>query len=342
MIRDTRHTLAALLAATGLLAPVCSTATGSPVEAAPGVFAVVEGTTISTQEFQSALANAVRQKYYHRQPQEEQLVLLRQEVADRLVNRVLLLKEAERRRIRSDDAKVRAQIAAYEDRYRDRPQWQESRAHILPALSQALREQSMISQLESAARATTPPSEAALKAYYTQHQDSFTEPERVRLSMILLKVDPSAPAAAWEKAAEKAHAIVAQLRKGADFRELARLSSDDSSAREGGDLGYRHRGMLPAGVEGEVDRMATGAISEPFRLLEGIAVFRLTERQPARLRSFEDVRRSVAELWAREQGDAQWKDLIVRLRARAEITFGGARASSRADEGVAPGARTAR
>ena len=319
------RTLAGLAVAVGLLAPACWAATGPPGDTPSAVFAVVEGTVISEQEFKGALAVAVRQKFYHRQPPDDQLAALRQEVSDRLVNRVLLLKEAQRRGIRPDEEKVRADVAAYEKRYRDRPQWQESRVHVLPALTRGLQEQSLIAQLEAATRVAPPPTAAALRAYYGKHPESFTEPERVRLSMILLKVDPSAPAAAWEQALEQAQDIVKQLRKGADFAALARVNSGDDSARDGGDLGYQHRGMLPAGVESEIDGMAPGAISAPFRLLEGIAVFRLAERKPAQRRRLEDVKRNVAELWARGRGEAQWRALIARLRAGAEIRIGGDR-----------------
>lgn len=323
MIRIKRA-LASLAAAAGLLAPACWGATGPDADGVPSaVFAMVGGVVISAQEFEGALAAAIRQKFYHRRPPDDQLAALRNEITDRLVNRVLLLKEAQRRGIRPDEEQVRAQIAAYEQRYRDRPQWQESRAQVLPALTRALQEQSVIVQLEAATRVAPPPAEAGLRAYYESHPELFTQPEQLRLSMILLKIDPSAPASAREQAQEQAQDIIKQLANGADFAELARLHSDDESARGGGDMGYRHRGMLPAGVESEIDKLALGAISGPLRLLEGVAIFRLAERRPAQLRTLEEVRGNVAELWAREQGETQWRGLLARLRADAEIRIAG-------------------
>ena len=316
--------LASLATAAALLAPACWAATGPEAHGAAGaVFAVVEGTAISTQEFEAALAGAIRQKFYHRRAPEEQLAALRQEVTDGLVNRVLLLNEARRRGIRPDEEKVRKEVMAYEQRYRDQPQWQKARVQLLPALTRALEEQSVITQLETATRVVPPPDEIGLGAYYESHPEQFTEPERVRLSMILLKVDPAAPAAAWQQALAQSQDVVKQLTAGADFAELAQLHSGDSSARDGGDLGYRHRGTLPAGVESGIDKLAPGAISEPFRLLEGIAVFRLVERKTAQLRSLKDVRRNVAELWSREQGETQWRKLLARLRSGADIRIGG-------------------
>ncbi|TAK67054.1 MAG: hypothetical protein EPO19_12260 [Betaproteobacteria bacterium] len=337
-----KRTLAGLAAAAWFLAPACLAANGPDAGSSPdAVAAVVDGAAISAQQFEVALAAAIRQKYYHRQPPEDQLAALRREVTDSLVNRVLLLKEAQRLGIRADAEQVRAKIADYEQRYRDLPQWRESRARVLPELTRALEEQSAVAQLEAATRVAPSPAEAELRAYYESHPELFTQPEQLRLSMILLKIDPSAPAAAREQALEHARDIVKQLANGADFAGLARRHSGDSSAADGGDMGYRHRGMLPQGIETVIDKMAPGAISEPLRLLEGIAIFRVAERRPAQLRTLEEVRRNVAELWAREQGEAQWRELNARLRAGAEIRIGGDRVRASAGDSGTAGAGAA-
>ena len=336
-----QRALAGLATAAGLLAPAA--AVGSDADGAPGAaFAVVNGAVISAQEFDNALAAAIRQKFYHRQAPEEQLAALRGEVTERLVNRVLLLKEALRRGIRPDEEQVRAKIADYEKRYRDSPQWQESRAQVLPVLTRALEEQSAVAQLEAAIRVAPPPTEAGLHAYYESHPKLFTQPEQLRLSMILVKIDPSSPAPVREQALAQAQNIVKRLANGADFADLAREHSGDSTARDGGDLGYRHRGMLPQGIETEIDKLAPGAISAPLRLLEGVAIFRVAERRPAQLKTLDEVRVNVAELWAREQGETQWRELNAMLRVGAEIRIGPERLSGAAAGGAAAGGTTAR
>jgi len=331
------RSLVSLAAAAWLFTPACWA--GETLNDSPeAVFAVVDGAVISTQQFETALAAAVRQKFYHRKPPEDQLPALQREVADGLVNRLLLIREAQRRGIRADEEQVRAETAIYERRYLDQPQWQENRAQILPALTRVLEEQSVIAQLEAATRAVPQPAEAELRAYYESHPEQFTQPEQLRLSMILLKIDPSALASEREQVLERAQDLTKQLASGADFAALARQYSGDGSAAEGGDLGYRHRGTLPQGIETVIDQMAPGAISEPLRMLEGMAIFRLAERRPAQLRTLEAVRRNVAELWAREQGESQWRALNARLRAGAEIRMVGAGVRAYASDSGAIGA----
>jgi parvulin-like peptidyl-prolyl isomerase len=137
--------------------------------------------------------------------------------------------------------------------------------------------------------------------------------------VILLKVDPSSPQAAWNAAHEEARRIRQRLAAGADFAELAKLHSGDLSAGRGGDMGYIHRGMLPAPVQAVVDGLAPGAISAPVQVLEGVAILRLEDRKVARQRSFDEVRERAGDLWQRAEADAAWKALIADLRKRTSI-----------------------
>ena len=66
------------------------------------------------------------------------------------------------------------------------------------------------------------PTEAQARAYYDAHKDLFVEPEKLRLSVILLKVDPSAPKAAWDKARDEAAAHAQAHRRRRGFRRRSR------------------------------------------------------------------------------------------------------------------------
>ena len=309
-----------------LVALSFSVAAAAETAVQPPAFAVVDGVRLSAAEYEQAVALAVRQKFYHRSPAEDVLAGVRREVADSLVDRVLLLKEAKRRGLKPDRAKVDGALAAYEERYGSSPQWPKVKAEALPKLTARLEEDSLVAQLEARVRDVPPPDEKALRAYYTTHPDLFTEPEQVRLSVILLKVDPSARRAAWDKADAEGQEIYKKLKAGGDFAAIARARSNDAeSAKAGGDMGYLHRGMLPEGLHGEIDKLVPGAISPPVRLLEGVAVFRLQDRKQQRLRGFDEVRPRAAELVRRERSDAAWGALTASLRKRAVIEIDGSR-----------------
>lgn len=286
------------------------------------VFAVVGEQLVTFGEYQNALSIGMRQKYFHAKPPEAEVGRFQREVGDQLVNQVLLAGEAKRRGIEPDRAKIQEAIAGYERRYQNSEHWRANREQLLPGLVEGLERQSVLERLEQAVRAIAAPSEETLRAYYAAHPELFTEPEQVSLSLILLKVDPSLPRAAWEKAGEEADRLYQRLVKGAGFAELARLHSSDASAARGGELGYVHRGMLPDPVQKQViDTLKPGTVSPPVVLLEGVAIMRLEDRRPPKLRSFADVRKRAAELWVREQGEGAWQLLITELRARTRIQF---------------------
>lgn len=296
--------------------------TGLAAEAAgpaAQVFATVNDTVITSAEYESALGSARQQQFYHRQVPEGQAASFQRETAERLINRVLLLEEGARRGIQPDRAKVQKLVAGYDERYRGRPQWQNNRDKMLPALTRQLEQADVLERLESAVRTVPEADDAQLRGYYLAHQDLFTEPEQVRLSVILLRVDPSSPKVTWEKAREEAAAIRKKIAAGSDFAALARLHSTDQSAERGGDMGYLHQGMLPEGLYTALGSMKPGDLSAPLTSLEGVGIFRLEDRKSSQLRKFEEVKQRAGQLLRREQGEQRWIDLIQTLRHNASI-----------------------
>src|SRR3954468_6759081 len=92
--------------------------------AAEGEFATVNGTSISAAEFESARANALRQKLYHREAAEAKVDSLPPEVPPALTHPVLPQAEIDRLGLAPDTARVRAEIAQYESRYAQSERWQ--------------------------------------------------------------------------------------------------------------------------------------------------------------------------------------------------------------------------
>jgi parvulin-like peptidyl-prolyl isomerase len=203
---------------------------------------------------------------------------------------VLLLAEARKRGIQPDRDRIKAAVDGYETQYKNSAQWQTNRERMLAAVVPQLESESLLQRLEIVVRQVGAPDETAARAYYEQNRSLFVEPEQVKLSIILLKVDPSSRQPVWDSAQAEAQALHRKLAAGADFAELARLHSGDRSAANGGAMDYTHRGMLPEAVHGVVDKLAVGQLAEPVKLLEGIVVLRLDGRRPAQQRSFEQVR----------------------------------------------------
>ena len=253
-------------------------------------FAKVNGQEISLKEFQSAFKAGAGKRFYHGKIPEAELLAFKKEVSQTLVDRVLLLEEARRLKITADQKFVDDQLSAYDKRYADKPFWLNNKANIIPGLKAALEEQSILAKFESKVRNVELPALAQVKSYYENNQALFTTPEKLRVSLILLKVEPSSPAVVWDAARKEAEELIERVKNGGDFSQLARIHSGDASASKGGDMGFIHKGMLAKPAQVAIDEMNAGQISQPIMLLRGVAVIRLEEKQNASLNAFENLR----------------------------------------------------
>lgn len=283
-------------------------------DAATAAFAKAGDTVITHQEFDAAFSQAARVRFMHGRPPESALAALQREVGKSMVDEMLLTREAQRRKLQPDHAAIKKTLDGYDEQYRSSEQWKKNRARMLPALKAKLERDSLIEQLRKVAKTVPEPAPRQLEQYWGAHPEKFTEPERVHIAMILLKVDPSSPQAKWDGARDEGAAIVKRLQGGADFKQLAQLHSGDESAERGGDMGYLHQGMLPEPAQKAVDKLQAGSISEPVVLLQGVAVFRLEERKTAKLSPLDSVRDRARDLWLRDKGEETWIALVAKLR----------------------------
>lgn len=293
---------------------------GASAHVAPTVFAVVNGATISAQDFDQAAKTAYRQKFYHGKPPEAEVNRLLRETGQSLIDRALLAQEIAKQQIAPDKSAVDAELASYDARYANSPAWKEQREKSLPQLRAFLEDKSRQKVLEETVRKSVKPDTEGVRRYYAENPSVFTEPEKVRVSTILLKVDPSASSEVWKQAMAEGETLRKQLASGTDFAETARLrSGDTSSAENGGDMGYVHRGMLGDQVHEALDKVEPGAIIGPVRLLQGAALFKLQDRKTPQLQPFEKVAARAEGLLQREMAEQAWKDFLSNLRSKAKI-----------------------
>lgn len=74
-----------------------------------------------------------------------------------------------------------------------------------------------------------------VEAYYLGHRDDFKVQEEVKLRMIVLKCPGESEALRTEKLAED---ILAEMKSGATFAEMATIHSEGSQRNQGGDMGW--------------------------------------------------------------------------------------------------------
>jgi len=100
-----------------------------------------------------------------------------------------------------------------------------------------------------------------VRAYYDEHSEEFIEPAKVDMNYVLLYKQPS-PRDLAEMEGEMAY-VRTSLEQGSDFGTLARMYSDDTSANDGGNLGWVSPGDMVSSFDTAAFLLAEGTVSEP-------------------------------------------------------------------------------
>lgn len=311
-------------------APLNQDAIVSQSDNKEAVFATVGNTVITRLEFEEAYQQARRNKFYHGKPTENEQETFRRKIADDLIDRKLFLQEAKRRGLVADEAKINATLNTYQQRYASSKRWQQDGSKMLASLGNKLREDDLLQELGKQIMQGKQPDAQQLKTFYENNLDKFTEPATQRVSLVLLKVDPSSSKETWDKTLSEASELESRLIKGEKFSAIATEYSDDLTAAKGGDMGYLHKGMLGQAAESAVELLSIGEVSSPVRVLEGIAIFRLDDRKKANVRLLSEVHDRAVALWQREKSETVWQELKIHLRNSTEIQINTKTPQSRA------------
>lgn len=159
----------------------------------------------------------------------------------------------------------------------------------------------------------------AAREIYDLDPKRWQTPEQFRASHILVArtTDPEADR-------ERAEKLLAELKAGAAFEDLARSqSADTASASRGGDLGWFGPGQMVKEFEEAVRKLdAPGALSDIVETRFGLHLIRLTEKRPGGTRSFEEVEPDlIRQVQAQAQAaarESKLKELLSGARVDAD------------------------
>jgi peptidyl-prolyl cis-trans isomerase SurA len=170
--------------------------------------------------------------------------------------------------------------------------------------------------------------------YYEEHKKDFIRPEEVRLQQILISTEgkDAKEIPALEK---KANDVLARLKKGERFGEVASKFSDDKeSAQTGGDIGFWKRGVLDKSIEEMVFNAKRGFLSDVLKRPNGFLILRVEERHQAGLAKLEDVEQEIQEKLYYPKMQPALRAYLTQLRQSAFIEIRPGYVDSGAAEGI--------
>jgi peptidyl-prolyl cis-trans isomerase SurA len=159
--------------------------------------------------------------------------------------------------------------------------------------------------------------EEEVRQYYERHMEQFSSEGEVHLAGIfLMRKDPEDERELHELS-QKGGDILARLKEGEDFGELAKEFSQGPGADEGGDLGLFKTDQLDPQLKKIVEDIPEGEVSNLIIAANGIQIIKLIKNQKKEVKPFDEVKDAVYGLLYREEVNRRYMTWIGELRKRS-------------------------
>ena len=147
--------------------------------------------------------------------------------------------------------------------------------------------------------------EASVTAYYQENIVDGPKQEEVRARHILVD------------SREEAEAVIAAVKNGGDFVELAKKRSKGPSGAGGGDLGYFDRDAMVAPFSDAAFKLKKGKISAPVKTQFGWHVIKVEDRRTKSISALDDVRDQIYQILISEAR----RGIYEEMRQGADVQF---------------------
>jgi peptidyl-prolyl cis-trans isomerase SurA len=289
---------ATLAAVTALLICGCKRATPD------NVAATVNGRTITYAEldkkYQSTFMSSTER------PSDDQMAIQKLEVLRTLVDNEIMLQRAEKLGLMATDADVESKFAELKAPYTQEEfqrQLASTKMTVEDMKQQLKRDLSVQKLFNKEITSHISISDRDVTDFYNTNKSSFNFPEpQIHLAQILVTPNPdpnvrnlkSDKAQNEEQARKKIDMLVARLKQGEDYAQLAQnFSEDPQSAPNGGDLGFVPESALEKvnpELRKAIQAASPGQVTNAVRTAEGYRVFKIYSKVPSGQRELTDPR----------------------------------------------------
>lgn len=309
---------------------VCILSAAFPVSAGAEVIdrviAVVNGKVITLSEVAEREAPLLKQaaEIFSGPEREKRIADIRKMVSDSLIEELLLEQEVERQGLKVSEKDIDGAI----DDVKKQNSLDEE------GLKAALKKEGLTyegyraqikTQMEKSrvinqqVRSRVNVTEKEISDYYERNQRMFLSDEEVKISHILFQVPENSTDADIERIKKESGGVLEMARSGNDFAELAKKYSNDSSAREGGSLGFFKRGQIMPALEREAFSLKKGEISDLVRTSYGFHIIRVDDVREALPEPFESVKEKIRSAVTTEMMEQRYKEWVEELKKTAVI-----------------------
>ena len=263
---------------------------------APGdMVAVVNGTIITQGEFDRVMDYELRRAAQSgQQIPDAQMPKIENSILDSLIVGELLFQESKKKGIQVKPETVTEQLTIVKKRFPSEAEFkkalEENKMTESKIKADIKRDMAIQQLLDKEVDQKVQITDEEGKTFYDTNPQLFQQPERVKASHILIKVDEGATEEKKVEARKKIKEVQEKVQKGEDFAELAKTYSEGPSASRGGDLGLFGRGQMVKPFEDAAFSLKPNETSDVVETKFGYHLIKVVDKQPAKKIAYADVK----------------------------------------------------
>lgn len=157
-----------------------------------------------------------------------------------------------------------------------------------------------------------------IQNYYLAHTNDFSVEETVRLRMIVVDSSTAPDAGGRRKMADE---ILAKIKGGASFTEMASVYSSGSQKREGGDWGWVKKSVLRTELADVAFSISTNQPSNVIETPETCYIMKVEEKRPAHVSPLPEVQEEIEKTLLVQERAFYQKRYVDRLRKKTFVRY---------------------
>ena len=274
------------------------------------VVARVNSSVLTNKDLESQVDRVIVKTTFHKDVPIEKRKRFYDKAIEELIVRELQYQNGLENGLKPDKARVDAQVEKLKKRF-SAEEYKASlkKAGMTEEMLRSQIEKEMVIQAIIAKKANeaSPITETAIKDYYEQNISKYKQPETVKLRLISTKDE------------KKANDMLAKIKEGDDFGDIAFNMSEDEYRVKSGDIGYMHRGRLLPEIEDIAFKMKVGELSNVIKADDKWFILKLEDKKPEHQLSFEETKDKLKKEMEAKQAQELNEKWIAGLKAKAKI-----------------------
>ncbi len=301
----------------------------------PDVVAKVNGVEIKSAPIKFQLSSSMRKGKRPFSPAEKREIV--SSLVDKEIVRELVHQEGKATKVEIDSESVEKEFQGVMKPYKDKADFQkalDARGLTEDELRNSIEVDLIAKKLiDDQVRGKVKITDEDVKSYYDSNQEKFFRPESYRAHHIFISIFPpelmkTTPVKELnerreeldKEAKKKIADILAELKSGGDFAELAKKYSHDlGSAPNGGDLDFIYKGVFDPAFDEAVSKLKVGEVSDVVDTSYGYHIIKLGETKPAEQATFDEMKEAIQKHLFLEQAKLKVEKFVQKLRKNATI-----------------------